>query len=533
MKPGPGAGILPLRSELPLLALLLAAAALVRLVVFIGYQGHDDRTYIAYAHLYATGGSITQTQLADPWISRVGGWLPLAWSMSLFGNSEYAMVLYSLLCSLGTVVLGYLFGRRYLGRFQGVMIAGFLILLPLDVLYATRPFADEAVGFWMVLAYYLLLTGEADGNRLAMLLGGVAAGIAYLTKETSLLLLLPLLIHLVLEKRLTSHRFIWVAGIVLVFAAEAGFWLSATGDPLFRTHTMLASRAHFVPAPPAHRAGGILDLLPGPKPEEVFRSNNTVIDAVMMFATNEEFGLLYYLVWPLVLYFTWTRDKVTRPFRIWLLLIALFLLFFPFHFPSYTLNRDPRYYTCLSIAALFVLVRWLAGLRPAWRWTIAGGLALSWLPCLYVGYVSSQMNVERQVVGLHNRFPAETLWVSNRLAADVMVLSGFDTRIPLGVQWLEETYDGGPGLSGPMRSMKPASPVAYKAGDIRQGLVVLDEKLHIPPEPGWTPALRLTPEHGPVAELVQRCLRGLHVPETFVRKVMPSQSDVKLVYRAG
>src|SRR3954447_12492625 len=102
---------------------------------------------------------------------------------------------------------------------------------------------------------------------------------------------------------------------------------------------MAAVRSQYVPDAPTG-----WHLLPGPKPDEIFRSENTVLDAILMFFTHDEYGVLWFLVWPVIAYLSWNRDQATRPFRIWITSVALALLFLPLHFPHYTLNRDPRYF---------------------------------------------------------------------------------------------------------------------------------------------------------------------------------------------
>ena len=424
----------------------------------------------------------------------------------LFGCSEASLTLYSLLCSLAGVAMALVLGRFLFDTRHGLIAASLLVIMPLDVFYATRAFADEAVGFWSILAYYLFLSGDVADNRLRLMGGGVSAGVAYLTKETSLFIYVPLVLYLWPGSwRRLGRLGVFTAGMCLILLAESGFWLANTGDPLFRLHTVVASRHDFVPDAPASQEH-TLPVLPGPKPDEMFRSANTVVDAVLMFLTNEECGFLYYLVWPLIIYFWWNRDKSTRELRVWIVPLALLLLFFPLHFPRYTLNRDPRYYTVLSIPALLILVHWLLQQRSWQRWLVIAGLCATWLLCICVGYLSSQMTVERQVVLVHREYPAERLWVSNRLAADVTILSGFDRAGLLGVHWLEGAHLSGPGLSGPMRAMRPSIPVAYETTEIRGGLVVFEEGASLRPPADWQLVRRIAPDTPPLARFMQRCL---------------------------
>src|SRR5215470_1111965 len=139
--------------EMRSLAIIIACGLLVRMALFIGYQGFDDRTYISYAWYVAQGGSIVRADPLDHWIGRPGAWGPMAVAIKLFGNAEWVYCLYSLVASLVSFVVLFVLGRLLLGPRAALYGAALLVLLPIDVFYATRAYADEALGLWNVAAF--------------------------------------------------------------------------------------------------------------------------------------------------------------------------------------------------------------------------------------------------------------------------------------------------------------------------------------------------------------------------------------------
>ena len=157
---------------------ILAVALLVRLLLYVGYQGADDRNYVAYAVNFASGGDIAAKQLADPWIARIGAWMPMGMLIMVFGLQEWVLTLYSLACSLAGIGLATLALRLLFDTRLALTTAALLAVYPNDVLYATRAFGDEAVGFWCALAFFPYLVAERHPSWRLFLLPGLVLGVA-------------------------------------------------------------------------------------------------------------------------------------------------------------------------------------------------------------------------------------------------------------------------------------------------------------------------------------------------------------------
>jgi 4-amino-4-deoxy-L-arabinose transferase-like glycosyltransferase len=102
--------------------------------------------------------------------------------MKIFGGAEWVLSLYSLLCSLGGVVLAFLLGTKIWTARHGLLAALLLALLPLDVSYATpRPY-------------------------LSHIFAGLAVGMAYLAKETGVIMGVPIPLLFLYRRRFDCRR---------------------------------------------------------------------------------------------------------------------------------------------------------------------------------------------------------------------------------------------------------------------------------------------------------------------------------------
>jgi hypothetical protein len=520
-------------SAFPWQAVLLAAAAALslRAWLFIGYQGHDDRSYIAYGWAVAQGGNIAALGLADPWVGRLGAWGPISLSIRLLGTSEWALMVHSMLASVASVVLAGALGCKFFSARTGVLAAALMALLPIDVMYGSSAFGDESAGLWCVLTLggflWMLHSRQARWGLAA----GLAWGVAYLTKETAVLMALPLALILWHARQWPARGLAALAaGFGLVFGAELLFWLQHTGDALYRWHATLGARSAFIP--PVVASTSWFDWVPRPIPSEIFRSQNSILDAVLMFLTNEEWGLLFYLL-PLALVWAVRRGPAAaRWLSIFIVCMALLLAFFPLHFPHYTLGRDPRHFTQLGVPAVVLLAGWLLQLAPVWR--RAGLLLLvgAWLPCLYVAHVSADVSVQRELARYLQAPGQERVWMDSVLAADAIVLSGFAPNLPVGiVPPVRDLEALAPGTrpSGAVRALRPGIPVAQSVQELRGGLVAMaGNRL---PAQAWAQVAEIKPQDGWLPLQVRRALTAVHVPENIVRKVGMSHGQSIRLFR--
>lgn len=218
------------------LVAVLGGALAVRAGFFGGLLGWDDVEYVEAARALRAGDYAPSSSFR----LRYGLIVPLAATQAWLGPSEYAAALVPLIFSLGSLVLVYALGVLYGGPSLGLAAAGLLAVLPLDVIAATDLHTDLPVSFCMAAAFYAVKRGEAGGawERVWFMSGGLALGLAYLTKEVALSLVVVLAIRLLWLRR-WCKGYGWLTVALLVVVCADGLWLWwLTGTPWYRQSTV-------------------------------------------------------------------------------------------------------------------------------------------------------------------------------------------------------------------------------------------------------------------------------------------------------
>lgn len=219
------------------LLFVMAVALVMRWVFYTGYFGSDEVTYIAQGVRLLEGDWAVSSYIGS---IRYGVNLPVAFFMFLFGQNEFAASLWSILCSLGEVMAVYLLGRSLLGNRPALLGALVLAVLPLHVHQAGRLMADAPLALLITLNFLLFWHGEKTGRNAAFFLAGVAGGLAFWVKETTVLYLLIFFAYPVIFRR-WNVRWVWmVAGFSLIVLLNMLFFWRLTGDPLYVPHVVQA-----------------------------------------------------------------------------------------------------------------------------------------------------------------------------------------------------------------------------------------------------------------------------------------------------
>ena len=215
-------------------ALIVAAAFLLRLACFTGLIGSDDLAYSRYAQLVA---QFRYKPELSQFALRFGVIIPAGIVYKLFGIAEWSTILVPLVASTASVAMLMLVGRRLFGP-QASLLAGILLAtFPADLRYATILVPEPIAGAFIlaaVLAYLYWGTGSPAG---AGLVSGLLIGVAYLTKEPSLFVAPALMID-ALARRQWRMLFGIAAGLLLIVGLEHAYYLTVTGDLMFRPHAM-------------------------------------------------------------------------------------------------------------------------------------------------------------------------------------------------------------------------------------------------------------------------------------------------------
>ena len=213
------------------LILLIGAAAVVRMIFYTGFFGSDEVVYNAQALALLHGDWQASDYIGAV---RYGINLPVAAFLALFGVNELSANLWSLLCSLGEVILVYVLARRFWGWKVGIYAAVLLAFLPLHVHYAGRMMADAPLAFFITLAFVLFILGEDRGKKSGAYFGaGVALGFAYWIKSSVAILTVPVFLAYAVLRRRWVNQWLWaIAGGFLMLALNMALMWVLSGDPL-------------------------------------------------------------------------------------------------------------------------------------------------------------------------------------------------------------------------------------------------------------------------------------------------------------
>lgn len=215
---------------------IVALAVLLRWIFFTGYFGSDEVTYTAQALAISKGEWPVSDYIGS---IRYGVNIPVAFFMALLGPSEFSANLWSFLCSIGEIIVVYLFARQLWGVRAAWLAALLLAFLPLHVHYAGRLMADAPLAFFITLSFYFFWLAEQQQRILWYVLAGVSAGLVFWVKE-SVFLIYSLVFGLY---AIVSWRWNWrwflTAGVALaILAANSLLMAWITGDPLHVFHVI-------------------------------------------------------------------------------------------------------------------------------------------------------------------------------------------------------------------------------------------------------------------------------------------------------
>ena len=173
----------------------------------------------------------------------LAGWMVLTGGPHAFGSAIDSGRVLMLLLHVASVVMLYRIARK-LGCHMGLAAVGALLftISPLELAYGRRLLLDNIMLFWCLLSLDLLLDGWGRLSRVT--LSGVCFGVAMLTKETAVFLVLPMLFIAWQQRWQHQARFAvfgWLVPMLMVvsfyplYAALKGELLPAGGAAQFST----------------------------------------------------------------------------------------------------------------------------------------------------------------------------------------------------------------------------------------------------------------------------------------------------------
>lgn len=186
-------------SNLRVLLVLVGVAFVLDFVFFTGYFASDDYGYLMGGRALVADGVFTPTTGT----ARLGMTLPIALVYWLTGGSIAAIAWVHVGYHLSLVVLTYVLGRLVHDDKTGLVAAAIVATSPLLYVFAGAVLPDNAAACWVMLALIALayvqrrvplgegLLGFHPRRFLLHVLAGALLGIAWMCKETGLIMTIP------------------------------------------------------------------------------------------------------------------------------------------------------------------------------------------------------------------------------------------------------------------------------------------------------------------------------------------------------
>ena len=221
------------RSELQIGIALIVMAAVILWWRWVGYQGHDDAYYAEAASAWVQHAPSLGT---NHWALRYPLVLPTAVLIKIFGPSLPVYALVDVTAYLSFLILGYAAARHWFGIGAAVALTVIGIVLPQFPVQATYANPDMLEMSFIMGSFWLLMFARQRGGPWLMMLGaGLLAGLAFLTRETTLALFPLYGFMFLFQPAVPRWKYLLVAaGFVLIVGAQMGWFALEAGDPLYR-----------------------------------------------------------------------------------------------------------------------------------------------------------------------------------------------------------------------------------------------------------------------------------------------------------
>jgi 4-amino-4-deoxy-L-arabinose transferase-like glycosyltransferase len=336
-------------------AFLVALVGFTSWLGYVGFIASDDGSYSEAAigwldHFPYVG--------INHWGLRHTVVLPVALSFWLGGINELTMMLPTKVYLLLLILLTYGCLSRLVERRTALLASALLALTPIVIL-PSSPSDDLVECFFVVASFWAFYFGSgARTSPALLLLSGICAGLAFVTRETSAIIALFYGILFLVGLRLPRAYFFLIAGgFLAVLAIDTVYLASVTGDPLYRFHISIGAVTSDNPLDPKSAAAlpvqdglDFAGLIAAPR----------LIQPILMLFTAHTFGPIFFLVIPAGLWLWKNRGLRETQFEIARLWGFLGLIWFlTLSYVLIVLYVDPRYFSVTVYCALLIVALWL------------------------------------------------------------------------------------------------------------------------------------------------------------------------------
>ncbi len=330
---------------------ITAFTCLILSFTWIGFLASDDQLY-----LLAVEGWLKDFPFVGEthWAVRHTVVLPMVVSVGILGSNEFALALPTMLYFFCVLGLTYWVTRHvFVDNVTAAAVTLLLAVTPLFAVQSTIAGVDIPELFFVILSIWLFYRAGADEHSIPLLfLAGIAAGLAWMSRETSAALLVFYGILFLRGKGL-PRRLYWVmaGGWFLVTGLESLYFFLTTGDFLHRIHTVLSSHTSLGNVLKLNYAGGTGNLV-----------HNRVFGPPLSLLVNQEFGLIFYMAIPAGLATCFGSGLNPEQRRLVRLIAGLGMVWFFVVGYMLGLRALPRYFTVPTFVAVFLIGIWLTHL---------------------------------------------------------------------------------------------------------------------------------------------------------------------------
>ena len=492
-------GNVPSRDRAWRLAATIAAAGFVACVLSLGWTGYTASDDFFYVNA-ASGWAFHFPYLAqDHWGLRHAVVLPLALAFRWFGEGEATLAVPSLFYTATLLGLSFWLVRRISGYYSALLVVVLLAGVPTVASGASIVVEDAAEATFILISILTFYYASRGRKILLYILSGIAAGIGFVTRETTSALLVVYLILFVFDYGNFRVGFVWM-GIGFVGVVGLDTWLLwwASGDPLYRFHASLSGVSHDNPALAAHfRTSAGLNR---------FGSIATArwLQPLVVLFLNQNFGLIFWLAIPLSVrvIFRDARSEQRDVLRLLVGFAAVWVIVLGYGFPF--LWVVPRYFTVVAVVLAIPLAIALERMFRSGHHILAGILIASLLSSdvLVIGAQNHDpLFGERALVMFLRRHPHDTVSTDPGTfqgAEWLLRINGQASRVVVQPPKPGHIYF----FDRPWRGIPAGWPVTA-------------------PQPQWVVLKRYVSSHGIVARLSLRLGITRLLPAAFAAKLAP------------
>lgn len=312
---------------------------------WVGYLSSDDVAYFRTALSYLEDGEFVAN---SHWAVRHPLILSNTATLSLMDDYQLAIVLPDIIYLISLyIILGFWLYQRF--SFQVFVLFSLLFVTsPALVFVGTYCNIDIVEAFFLVSSLVLFLEARLQNRTILYLLAGALSGLAFLSRETaiSLVIFYGLFFFLFDRQRFRCYCVLGL-GALLPLLFEAGYYWIAVGNPLHRYEVVLATAGTVDPV--ATGTGNLID--------------HYVFGPIAALLLNNEFGFLFWLFTLALAGYKLKNNKLASDKDYLYPLLFFCGVFFVVVDYGLRLRPLPRYQTSLAVVSMVIIAILLVQLR--------------------------------------------------------------------------------------------------------------------------------------------------------------------------